>query len=130
MSSTPEQYIAGLEEPRRGEVQQVHDLIREAAPQLACSADELTIGYGPFHYRYASGREGDTHLISLRSNKNYISVYVLCTVEGEYLAGRYAERLPKASIGKSCVRFRRTSDVDLTALRELVAEAARIGPPA
>lgn len=127
---TPEQYIAELDEPRRGEIQRLHDLIRVAAPELESSAGDRTIGYGPYHYRYASGREGDTHLISLASNKNYISVYVLCVTDGEYLAARYAQRLPKASIGKSCVRFRRTSDIDLTALAELVAEAARIGPPA
>ena len=129
MLRTPEQYIAELEEPRRAEIQLLHDLIREAAPELECSTDDRTIGYGPFHYRYASGREGNTFLLSLASNKSYISLYVLCTVDGEYLAGSYADRLPKANIGKSCVRFRRTSDIDLTALRELVAEAARIGPP-
>ena len=99
-------------------------------PELESSAGDRMIGYGPYHYRYASGREGDSHLVSLASNRNYISVYVVCVVDGEYLAGRYAERLPKASIGKSCVRFKRTSDIDLAALEELVAEAARIGPPA
>ena len=46
------------------------------------------------------------------------------------LAEGYVERLPKASIGKGCVRFRRTADVDLDTLSELVSEAARIGPPA
>jgi hypothetical protein len=50
--------------------------------------------------------------------------------DGGYLAERFAERLPKANIGKSCVRFKRTSDVDLDVVRELVAEAGRIGPAA
>jgi len=53
---------------------------------------------------------------------------VLCTDDGAYLAERYVDRLPKASIGKSCVRFKRTSDIDLDVLRELVAEAGRLGP--
>jgi hypothetical protein len=88
------------------------------------------LGYGPFHYRYASGREGDASLLALSSRKNYISLYVLCTTEAGYLAEQYAERLPKANIGKSCVRFKRTSDVDRDALRELIAEAGRIGPAA
>ena len=48
---------------------------------------------------------------------------------GAYLAESYVDRLPNASIGKSCVRFKRTSDVDLDTMRELIAEAARLGPP-
>ena len=71
------------------------------------------LGYGRFHYRYASGREGDASLVALSSRKNYISLYVLCTDEGGYLAEQYVDRLPKASIGKSCVRFKRTDDIDL-----------------
>ncbi|MBA2643870.1 MAG: DUF1801 domain-containing protein [Solirubrobacterales bacterium] len=128
---TPAQdYIEALEEPRRSEIRQLHELIREAVPEAAPSLRTGMIGYGEFHYRYTSGREGDADLVSLSSRKNYISLYVLCTVEGGYLAERYAERLPKAKIGKSCVRFKRTSDVDLGVVRELVAEAGRIGPAA
>jgi len=86
------------------------------------------LGYGPFHYRYASGREGDTTLLGLASQKRYISLYVLCANGGHYLAESYAERLPKASVGKSCVRFARLSDVDTAVLADLVTEAARLGP--
>jgi Domain of unknown function (DU1801) len=87
------------------------------------------LGYGRFHYRYESGREGDASLIALSSRKNYISLYVLCTDEGGYIAEQYADRLPKASIGKSCIRFKRTDDIDLDVLRELLADAGRIGSP-
>jgi Domain of unknown function (DU1801) len=125
-----EDYIARLDEPRRTEIQTLHELIQGAAPGLEASADARMIGYGPYHYRYASGREGDSHLISLASNKRYISVYVNCVAEDAYIAQSYRERLPNASIGKSCVRFKRTSDLDLAVLKELISEAARIGPPA
>jgi hypothetical protein len=87
------------------------------------------LGYGRFHYRYKSGREGDASLVALASRKQYISMYVLCADDHGYLAERYAERLPKASIGKSCVRFKRTSDIDLDALRDLLRDAGRIGFP-
>ena len=126
---SPEEFIARLDEPRRGDIQRLHELIVETAPDLEAGADDRWLGYGPFHYRYASGREGDAHLLALASNKQYISLYVLCTTDDAYLAESYADRLPKAKIGKSCVRFKRTSDVDLDALRELIGEAARIGPP-
>ncbi len=125
---TPEELIAGLEEPRRSEIALLHDLIRETVPQLEPEVASGTIGYGPYHYRYATGREGDTYVVSLASRKQYISLYVLCVVDGRYVAERYADRLPKAGIGKSCVRFKRTSDLDLDVLRELLAEAARHRP--
>jgi uncharacterized protein YdhG (YjbR/CyaY superfamily) len=127
---TPDEYIEALEEPRRGEIRELHDLIRETAPELEPHVSSNMLGYGPFHYRYASGREGDASLLALSSRKNSISLYVVCTTEVGYLAEQYAERLTKASIGKSCVRFKRTADVDRGALRTLIAEAARIGPAA
>jgi uncharacterized protein YdhG (YjbR/CyaY superfamily) len=127
---TPDEYIDALEEPRRGEIRQLHDLIRETAPGLEPHVGMGMLGYGPFHYRYASGREGDASLLALSSRKRHISLYVLCTTGGGYLAEQYSARLPKADIGKSCVRFKRTADVDRDALRELIAEAARIGPAA
>jgi len=80
------------------------------------------LGYGPFHYRYASGREGDTAKVSLASRRQHISLYVSCTVgDGERsLAEEYREQLPGADIGKSCIRFKRPADLDPDVLRELL----------
>ena len=86
-------------------------------------------GYGRYHYRYASGREGDWMLVGMASNKNYISLYVTATTDdGRYLAETFRPRLPKASIGKSRIRFKRLSDVDTAALTELL-QAASANPP-
>jgi hypothetical protein len=123
-----EDYIAALAEPRRTDVAALDALIREHAPSLEPVVAGKMLGYGPFHYRYASGREGDTTLLGLASQKRHISLYVLCANGGRYLAESYVERLPKASVGKSCVRFARLSDVDPAVLAELVTEAARLGP--
>jgi|tagenome__1003787_1003787.scaffolds.fasta_scaffold19205453_2 hypothetical protein len=125
---TPDEYLAAVDERRRPDLVALDALITGTAPGLPRVMAGRMIGYGPFHYRYASGREGDATLIALAAQKRYLSLYVLCSVDGGYLAERYADRLPKASIGKSCVRFTRLADVDEGVLRELVAEAARIGP--
>jgi Domain of unknown function (DU1801) len=68
--------------------------------------------------------------VSLASRKTGISLYVLALTEsGEYLAEARADRFPKAKVGKSCVRFKRLDDLDESALRELLAEAGRLGAP-
>jgi hypothetical protein len=52
-------------------------------------------------------------------------------VEGEkYVAETYKERLPKADIGRSCVRFKRLSDIDRDALIELIKKGAEYQPVA
>ncbi len=117
---TPEQYIAQIPEPRRREIQILHDLIRKAVPEHAPYAESGGIGYGRYHYKYASGREGDAALVGLANRKQYISVYLMGTVDGEYVAEAAKARFPKADVGKSCIRFKRTSDINLDEMREVV----------
>jgi len=123
----PEEYIEALPEPRRTEIRRLDALIRETLPDAERGMEGSFLGYGPFHYRYPSGREGDTHLVSLASRSNGISLYVLCARDGRYLAEEHAERLGKADVGKSCVRFKRVDDLELDGVRELLREAGRLG---
>lgn len=121
---TPEEYIAQLLEPRRSEIQVLHDLIHRAVPELAPHRESGGIGYGRYHYKYASGRQGDAPWVGLASHKQYISVYLMGTVNGEYVAEAARAKFPKANVGKSRIRFKRTADVDLNTLRALVRESA------
>jgi hypothetical protein len=102
-------------------------LIRTHAPQLEPVIMGGMLGYGPFHYRYASGREGEACKLSIASNARYISLYCSAADAQGYVAERYVDRLPKASIGKSCVRFKRLSDLDEKALVALIEETATMG---
>jgi uncharacterized protein YdhG (YjbR/CyaY superfamily) len=125
---THEAYIAALEEPRRGEIRTLHELIRRAVPQLEPTMAFGILGYGTYHYRYASGREGDSTVVGLAGNKRHISLYVASEVDGRPLAETFAPRLPKASVGKGCVRVRRAADLDPDVLVELLREAAAHPP--
>jgi uncharacterized protein YdhG (YjbR/CyaY superfamily) len=123
-AKTHEQYIAEVEDARRPDIQRLHDLVREVAPELEPTMEFGMMGYGKYHYKYASGREGDWMKLGIANNKRYISLYCCSADERGYVAERYRERLPKADIGKSCVRFKRLSDLDEEALRELILETA------
>lgn len=119
-----EEYIDMIDEPRSSEVRILHEIIREIAPHLEVALFNSVIGYGKYHYKSKSGREGDWFVIGLASQKNYISLYICSTDARGYLAEQYKTRLPKASIGKSCIRFKHLSDVDMAVIRELITMGA------
>ena len=124
---TPAEYIAGVDDKRRSDVAALDALIRKHAPKLEPVIMGGMLGYGPFRYRYASGREGEACKLSIASNKSYISLYCFAADEQGYVAGRYADRLPKARIGKSCVTFKKLADLDEKALVALIKETAKMG---
>lgn len=124
-AKTPEEYLAQVDESRRADVAALDKLIRKAAPKLEPVIQNGLLGYGPFHYKYASGREGDACRLSIASNAQYISLYALATDGEQYVAEKYKAQLPKAKIGKSCVRFKKLADLDPKALEALIKETAR-----
>lgn len=123
-AATHDEYIERLDEPRRSDLRALHELIRATVPRLEPTMEFGMLGYGKYHYRYASGREGDSAVVALASNKSYISLYVQSNLPGgTSVAESYADRLPKASIGRSCVRFKRLSDVDSHVLAQMLRTA-------
>lgn len=128
-AKTPDEYIAMIDEPRRSDIQTLHEVIIKTLPKLKPNIMSGMIGYGTFRYRSKSGREGDWSLVLLASQKNYISLYVCAGTGSEYLAESYKAALPKANIGKSCIRFKRLEDVDLAVIQELLKKAETMGVP-
>lgn len=124
--ATPAAYIAKLDEPRRTEIATIDAFIRKTVPKLPAFICHGMLAYGPVHYRYASGREGDWFRIGLASHARYISLYVCACNEKGCLAEQAKAELPKASIGRSCIRFKRWSDVDPNVIEVLLKEAAAL----
>lgn len=75
------------------------------------------IGYGQYHYRYDSGREGDFLATGFSPRKTSLSIYIMPGY-ADYSA--ILERLGKHKTGKSCLYVNRLSDVDLDVLAELI----------
>ncbi|MBX7131475.1 MAG: DUF1801 domain-containing protein [Fimbriimonadaceae bacterium] len=125
-AATPDEYIASLDEPRRSEIQTLHDLIRETVPHLEPHICSGMIGYGRYHYK-GKTCEGEWFLVGLASNKASLSVYSCSADDRGYVAERYRDRLPKANIGKSCIRVKKLADLDLEVVRELIRETDQVG---
>lgn len=79
------------------------------------------VGFDSYHYKYASGREGDAPLAGFSSRKGDISIYLSCDVPP---TDALRERLGRHKMGKACLYVRRLEDVDAHVLEQLVAEAA------
>jgi hypothetical protein len=124
-AKTPDEYISKLDEPRRTEVQKIHDFIRKVVPELDPFMISGMIGYGKYHYKSPSGREGDWAIIALSSRVNYISIYA-CAVEGDqYVAEKYKSKIPHADIGKSCIRYKKFENIDWDGLEAVLQAAAK-----
>ena len=124
---TPAEYLAAVDDKRRPDIAALDALIRKHAPNLDPVIMGGMLGYGPFHYRYASGREGDACKLSIASNASYISLYCFASDANGYVAERYADRLGKAKIGKTCVMIKKVADLDEKALVALIEETAKMG---
>jgi len=75
------------------------------------------IGFGTYHYKYASGHEGDMCQVGFSPRKGKISLYLSCGL------GRSPEimaRLGKHKAGKGCIYIKSTDDIDLDVLKELM----------
>lgn len=79
------------------------------------------IGYGRYHYRYASGREGDACATGFSPRKANLVLYIL---PGYSDFGTILQDLGKHKKGKSCLYLNRLADVDMGALKRLI----RAGP--
>ena len=75
------------------------------------------VGFGSYHYKYASGHEGDACLVGFAPRKSEISLYIMSG-----FAGREAllEKLGKHKAAKACLYVKKLADVDLAVLEELV----------
>ena len=80
------------------------------------------VGFGSYHYKGASGREGDWMLVGFSPRKQNLTVYIMAGFE------RYDElmkKLGKFSTGKSCLYIKKLADVDKKVLKELVSESVQ-----
>ena len=119
IAATPEAYVERLESPHREDIGRLHERIRAVAPALAASAAGGMLTYGSYTYKSRSGRAGDWYPLGVASNKNYISLYA-----SPVPLEPFVERLPKANLGRGCIRFKRLDDVDLDVLDEVIRAAA------
>ncbi len=118
-------YIDALAEPRRSQIQHLHDVIVAAIPTADLRVWDYAgglIGYGTYRYSTSKGPAGDWFAIGLASRKAYISLYSMGTRGRGYLVEAMGDRFPGTRHGKSCLNITRPESVDDDAVTELAVE--------
>ncbi|MEL6246200.1 MAG: DUF1801 domain-containing protein [Pseudomonadota bacterium] len=119
---TPAEFIASVE----------HDIRRKDAEHLLDWFSEVTglepqmwgpslIGYGRYHYKYDSGREGDMLMTGFSPRKANLVLYVM----PGYRYGEIKERLSrlgKHKLGKACLYVNKLADIDIDVLQEIIED--------
>jgi hypothetical protein len=118
-ASSHEEYIQNQEEPKRSELQFLHDTIREILPDFKPFMVSNFMGYGQFHYK-GKTCEGEWMRVGLAANKTGISIYICAGDEHGYFPEQARERLGKATVGRSCIRFKKLADINMETVRELL----------
>lgn len=122
-TKTHTEYIANVEEPKRSELQLLHDLVREILPDFEPVMISNFMGYGPFEYQGKSKScAGTWFRVGLSANKTGISIYICAGDANGYFPEQANDRLGKASVGKSCIRFKKLADINLDTVKELLVK--------
>ncbi|MET3136735.1 hypothetical protein AAKU61_001085 [Undibacterium sp. GrIS 1.2] len=113
-----EDYLAAIEDGcRRKDCEDLSKLMAKATKHKPQMWGASIVGFGSYHYKYESGREGDSCLTGFSSRKGDISIYILASFpdHDELLA-----KLGKHKTAKACLYIRKLSDVDLKVLEQLI----------
>ena len=102
---------------RRRDCQTLLQLMQEVTGIAPKMWGGSIVGFGSYHYRYASGREGDWFLTGFSPRKQDLTIYIMSGFD------RYNEllsRLGRFKTGKSCLYIKRLEDIDLDLLKQLI----------
>ena len=126
------EYITSQAEPKRSEIQELHDSILQISP--GCKlwfldgkddkgkvVSNPNIGFGNYTMRLAAGKTREFYQVGLTANATGISVYIMGIEDKKYLSETYAKDLGKATVTGYCIRFKTLKDINTDVLKAAVA---------
>lgn len=115
---TPKNFVAALEHPvRRADSEVLLEVFARLTGMTARMWGPTIIGYGQYHYKYESGREGDMPITGFSPRKTSLVLYIM---PGYSKLGPMLARLGKHKLGKSCLYVKKLADIDMTVLEEII----------
>jgi hypothetical protein len=125
------EYIVAQPEPKRSEMQELHDIILALMPTAKLwfldGKDEKgkivsnpNIGYGFQTIQYANGKTKEFYQIGVSANTTGISVYIMGIADKKYLAQTFGRDLGKASVTGYCIKFKTLTDIKVDVLKAAI----------
>lgn len=108
-------------EKKRQDAYRILSLMQEVTGEEPAMWGSSMIGFGKYHYKYASGRAGEWFLTGFSPRKQNLTLYIMAGFDGY---DQLLRNLGKFKTGKSCLYINKLEDVDLSILKELVRQSA------
>ena len=116
-------FLNGIaDEKKRRDAFALVDLMRQVTKLEPEMWGDSIVGFGRYHYKYASGREGDMPLAGFSPRKQNLTLYIMAGFDGY---GDLLKKLGKHKTGKACLYINSLADVHLPALKALVRASFR-----
>jgi hypothetical protein len=116
-------FLAAVDDPQqRADAKKLSKMMRDATGSRAKMWGDSIVGFGSYHYVYASGREGDWPIVGFSPRKENLSIYIMSGFSGSQ---ELMDRLGKHKTGRSCLYIRRLADVEEKVLRKLIDRSVR-----
>lgn len=133
-------YIASHPEPKRSEMESLHQIILRAMPEctlwyLDGKNDEgkvvsnPNIGYGHRQIEYADGKTKDFYQVGLSANTSGISVYIMGIKDKKYLSDTYGAAIGRAKVTGYCIKFKTLTDINVDVLESAIRDGASLNGP-
>ncbi len=118
-----ENFLSNVSDPsKREDCFEIMRLMQEVTEEEPKMWGDSIVGFGDYHYKYKSGREGDWFLIGFSPRKRNLTLYIMSGFT------RYEEilgKLGKHRTGKSCLYINKLSDINKETLTQLATESVQ-----
>ena len=121
-ASVPAFLAAVKDEQQRKDCMQVLSLMRAVTKEEPKMWGTSIVGFGSYHYKYASGQEGDWFLAGFSPRKGNLTIYI---TPGLHRYPELLQRLGKHSTGKGCVYIKKLAEIDQAVLKQLIAQGVK-----
>jgi hypothetical protein len=114
-----EAFLNGVAEAqRRADAFRVLEIMREITGLTPKMWGPTMVGFGDYHYVYASGHEGNCFLTGLSPRKDALVLYFNAGLQERFAAE--LQKLGKARAGKGCLYIKKLADVDVAVLQDMI----------
>jgi len=123
-SENVERFLSSIsEEQKRLDCLKLLDIMQDITQAPPAMWGTSIVGFGEYHYRYKTGREGDWFLTGFAPRKQALTLYLMCDLSHD---GLNFDGLGKYKKSKGCLYIKRLSDIDLAVLKRIIKDSIKI----